>query len=107
MGHFNWPLTKGVHLHNLAVSWSKRGLSPKTVRNRLVEFRAFLNWLKRRGVLGEVPPLPEIKVPEPSIRWLDAETQEKILEAIPKKDKPIFEFMFLSGVRVSEARALM
>ena len=96
-----------IHLHNLAMSWSRQGLSPKTVRNRLVEFRAFLNWLWKRGIISEVPPLPEVKVQEPPIKWLDAETQERILSFIPEKDRPIFEFLFMSGCRIGEARALM
>ncbi|OAQ20657.1 putative site-specific recombinase, phage integrase family [Thermosulfurimonas dismutans] len=98
---------QGVHLHRLAMDWQKEGLSPKTIRNRLVDFRAFLNWLKRRGILQEVPPLPEIRVPEPEIRWLDPETQERILAEIPEVHRPIFEFMFLTGCRPGEARALM
>jgi len=98
---------KGVHLHRLATNWQRGGLSPKTIRNRLVEFRAFLNWLNRRGVLSEVPPLPEVKVPEPEIKWLDPETQERILAEIPENHRPIFEFMFLTGCRPGEARALM
>jgi integrase len=48
-----------------------------------------------------------ITVPEYSgWKWIDAETQIKILDALPSSDRPIFVFLFLHGCRPGEARAL-
>lgn len=97
---------QSVHLHKLFTELSRRGLAPKTIRNYFTELKAFLNWLRRRGIIHEVPLGPEIKVPEPQIKWLDPETQARILGEIPEEHRPIFEFMFLTGCRPGEARAL-
>ncbi|WP_297056766.1 hypothetical protein [Thermosulfurimonas sp.] len=56
---------QSVHLHKLFTELSRRRLTPKTIRNYFPELRAFLNWLRRRGIIHEVPLGPEIKVPEP------------------------------------------
>jgi len=46
-------------------------------------------------------------VPEPEVdAWLSETQQLAILEYLPKHDRPIFDFMFLTGVRVNEATGL-
>jgi integrase len=40
------------------------------------------------------------------IKYLDAETQQAVLEKIPARHQPIYAFLFATGCRVSEARAL-
>ncbi|MGA1841821.1 MAG: hypothetical protein ACMUIU_14455 [bacterium] len=42
----------------------------------------------------------------PEIEYLTIEQQEKLLNAIPDHDRPIFQFMMEYGVRPQEARAL-
>ncbi|MBX6422945.1 tyrosine-type recombinase/integrase [Thermosulfurimonas sp. F29] len=47
-----------------------------------------------------------MKTPEPVIKYLELEDQQRLLEAIPEEHRDIFLFMFVFGVRPSEARAL-
>ena len=97
---------QSIHIHELVKKLSEQGLETKTVRNYLIELRAFLRWLYERGIIENVPVFPKLKVQEKAIRWIDAETQEKILSFIPQEHRPIFEFLFLTGCRIGEARAL-
>ncbi|MBW1714491.1 MAG: site-specific integrase [Deltaproteobacteria bacterium] len=47
------------------------------------------------------------KIPKADIDdWLTFQEQQKILEALPEYDRNIFEFLFLTGVRVNEATGL-
>ncbi len=82
-------------------------LAPKTRRNIRTEIQAFLNWCKKFRIIQELPHIPEIRVPEPEIRWIDEETQARIVESIPEEHRDIFVFILFYGCRPSEARALM
>jgi integrase len=85
----------------------KYKLSPKSVKNYLDHFRAFLNWCCRElEILKIVPSMPQIQVPETEIKWLGPEDQRKVIEAVPDADKPMIAFLMLHGCRPSEARAL-
>ena len=96
-----------THLVNYSEWLEGKGLSPKTVKNYLDTFRAFMNYLKNNlEIISEVPNFPSINIPQPLFKWLSNEDQTKIFNAIPDEDKPIFAFLFLSGCRPSEARAL-
>ena len=96
-----------IHLVNYSESLKGKGLSPKTVKNYLDTFRAFMNYLKNNlEIISEVPNFPSIEVPRPLFKWLSIEDQAKVFNAIPDEDKPIFAFLFLSGCRPAEARAL-
>jgi integrase len=74
-----------------------------------------LQWLKglfkdahRLAVIEDMPrswPDPET-LPEKDIDWLTQDEQLTILNDIPEHDKPIFNFLFLTGVRVNEATGL-
>ena len=61
---------------------------------------------KRRGDIKTAPDFPNIKAPDPSMKWIDIDAQEIILSHIPDRHKPIFTFMFRQGCRPGEARAL-
>ena len=50
---------------------------------------------------------PEIEFQTPMFKWIDRETQEKILENIHPYDRDIFRFIILTGCRPGEARGLM
>ncbi|QJA05953.1 tyrosine-type recombinase/integrase [Thermosulfurimonas marina] len=91
-------------LQRLRENPGKRG---RALQKIFVELRAFLNWCRKREIIDRVPALPEIKVPESPIRFLTPHEQALVLEAIPEEHRPIFTFLFATGCRVGEVRALM
>jgi len=82
-------------------------ISLSSVKKIFVELKAFLNWCLKREILEKLPAFPEVKAPEPVIKWLSREDQLRILSHIPEEHRPIFEFLFATGCRIGEARALM
>jgi len=96
-----------THLVNYSEWLEGKGLSPKTVKNYLDTFKAFMNYLKNNlEIITTLPNFPSIEIPQPLFKWLSTEDQATVFNAIPDEDKPIFAFLFLSGCRPSEARAL-
>jgi len=59
-------------------------------------------------MIDRIPGFPKIKRVRPeSPKWIDRDTQEKILALIKPGHQPIFKFLILTGCRPGEARALM
>lgn len=82
-------------------------LAPKTIKNIFISLKNLFNTAYRKELIEKMPTFPTISVPEyTGWKWIDAETQIKILSALPDADKPIFVFLFLHGCRPGEARAL-
>jgi len=82
-------------------------LAPKTIKNIFISLKNLFNTAYRKEIIERVPTFPVISVPEYSEwKWIDAETQIKILGALPDSDRPIFIFLFLHGCRPGEARAV-
>jgi integrase len=111
-GHFSFFREHSIHEISYGVleDWSlwlaDRKLSPKTRRNLLASFRAFLVWLHRRGEIRNVPEFPSVKVEEHEPRIIGVIDQDRVLEAIPERDRGIFVAMAYMGLRPGEARAL-
>jgi integrase len=64
-------------------------------------------WKSKR--IASMPPFPEkgkYDIVEPKIRWLPEVRQDKVIEAIPMEDQPIFWFLKYSLRRPAEAMAL-
>jgi integrase len=96
-----------LDLEKYKIHLEERGTRGKTLKNYLDLFRVFLNdCCDRLEILDRVPKLPDVDVPDPQFRWLEAEDQQKIWAFIPIADRPIFDFMALHGCRPGEARAL-
>lgn len=58
-------------------------------------------------VIEKVPKLPDYpKVMDPEIKYLTVEEQAMVFANIPVYDRPIFDFLFITGCRVNEACAL-
>ena len=96
---------------------------------RRIDFQDFLNtlecserykedmltWLKTMfktayydEIIEKIPRFPETEGYQEEIpKWLDEEKQERVLSCIPEKHYAIFRFLICTGVRVSEACALM
>lgn len=96
----------GHDLVQLKTDLLKR-LSPKTVRNMLGDLSHFLRWCRANGLIREtLPPIPTVKVPRKRVKWIDEQTQEKIVQEIPDEHRGVFLFCLDHGVRPGEARAL-
>lgn len=81
--------------------------SPKTRKNIMDAFKAFLNWCRDEEYISSVPAFPEIELASPAPpQWLAQDAQIKALELFHEEDRPIIAFLFLHGCRPSEARAL-
>lgn len=80
---------------------------PKTSKNALGLLHKILTDAKDDELLEKLPGFPDIQVPEPEVKWITREWQDKIIGAIPERDRPIFIFIATWGVRPGEARALM
>lgn len=92
-------------------NWLDRlDLHMKTKKNyQAVLIRVLKDALK----YGDIKQLPTFiewaganKIPKKEKDWIDADVQDAILREINIKDSYIFRFLFCTGVRVSEARAL-
>lgn len=89
--------------------WDDLPLSPKTKKHVLTLAFEIMDAAAR--ALGiQAPDRLEFRgarrVPQKAIEFIDEPTHGRVLEAIPERHRPIFRFMFLTGVRPSEARAL-
>lgn len=81
-------------------------MGAKTRKNVLAVLHKIFSDAFLREEIMRVPGFPKVEAPEPEIRWLTAEWQGRIIEAIPERDRPIFIFLQTYGVRPGEARAL-
>lgn len=80
--------------------------SDKTKKNVMTNLHSFVTWLFRREILARIPSFPVISPAEPPIKWIDRETQFKIISPMPKHLRDIHMFMFYHPVRIQEACAL-
>ncbi|MFC1591759.1 tyrosine-type recombinase/integrase [Thermodesulfobacteriota bacterium] len=85
----------------------KKGLKEHTRKNILgVLHKFFVDMREVKEYITVLPKFPRIKVPRRKAKWISKEDQLKILSHIPEEHQPIFEFLYRTGVRSSEARAL-
>lgn len=94
------------YLETLPSRGKKRTLSAKTVKNALDLLHVIFNDAFSNELLMRVPGWPKVSVPEPEIKWITAEWQDRIIAEIPERDRPIFQFIRTYGCRPGEARAL-
>jgi integrase len=81
-------------------------ISAKYTKNIVNALENFFNVLVSDEVIERKPIFPSITVPEQGVSWCDRETQDKIIEAIPEKHRPIFFFLTRQGLRPGEAAVL-
>jgi len=86
--------------------WMPEHLSEKSKYNILNALHKLFSDAVRREDIIRIPAFPRVDVPESEIKWLNEEWQDRIIDAIPKTDRPIFQFIRYYGVRPGEARAL-
>jgi integrase len=95
------------HLQNFLNGLPNR-LSSKYKKNMMNCLHAFFTWLKRWGDIREIPVFPEVRVSDSKImRPITYEQQIEAIERIPQEHRGIFLFMRETGIRISEACALM
>jgi len=82
------------------------GKSLKYVSNIMKALENFFNVLHRYDYISKKPAFPVITLDRKTPRWVDYETQLKLLMAIPETHRPIFTLLAYQGIRPSEARAL-
>jgi len=111
-GHFSYFDRLSIHEITFGVleDWSlwlaDRGQNPKSRRNIISAFKAFLAWLRRRGEIREVPEFSLPRADEYEPRIMAIEEQDLALEAIPVRERGIFLAMARLGLRPGEARAM-
>jgi integrase len=82
-------------------------VGPKSKKNILGVLRAIFTDAVDREDLLKVPKFPRVNVPDPVVRWIDAQAQDAILAQIKHPMwKAYFTFLVHMGCRPSEARAL-
>ena len=97
-----------IRLKNLQLFYDQLPGSAKYRKNIMDCLRTFFRWLKRWGDIDEVPVWPEMEQPIRAERFaLTYEEQQAALQAIPTKHRDIIEFLMETGLRPSEACALM
>ncbi len=81
-------------------------VTEKTQYNKLGVLHSFLQDLLDRDVIHSMPKFPKIHYQKKEPRWIDTIMQSELLQEIPEEHRPIFRFLFMTGARPSEARAL-
>ncbi len=88
----------------------KTGLSPSSVCRKLSSIRSFFKFLKKRGIVSESPVVGvrNPKMPRRLPRYLSYDEIAVLIDkgAQSPQEKAILEFMYATGVRVSELCAL-
>lgn len=90
--------------------WTEIKKSPKYRKNIISTLYTILEDARRAGHIDSMPDRIIFKgkftVPQHDPAWISKDTQALILDKIRPEDRPLFQFLFITGVRPSEARAL-
>jgi len=101
---------RDVRAYHLNEWWRwlrEKELSPHYLNDIHQWVKRFFNEAYELDIIEKVPHFPKrIVDPVQHIEWLTAEEQESVLDHLPKYDRPIYEFLFITGCRVGEAIAL-
>jgi integrase len=84
------------------------GYSPKTTKHVLATLKTVLFFALDNRDITFMPSFPKLpNVIKANIDYLKKDLQDKVLQAIPERHRPIFELMAEYGLRIQEGRALM
>ena len=115
ISHYINPILGDVFIPDLNYNhylriWVEVKKSEKYRKNILACIYTMMEDARRSGHLAQVPEKivfqGKFKIPKKKKLWIDRPTQEAILNEIRTEDRPLFQFIFITGVRPSEARAL-
>jgi len=85
----------------------EEGLSKKTQKNILsVLHKLLVDTYDNKEIKLTVPRFPTITINQPETNWIDNEMQKRLIETIPARHRPVFQFLMTYGCRPGEARAL-
>jgi hypothetical protein len=93
--HFSFFANTSIHeityglLEDSSLWLADRDLSAKTRKNVLASFRGFLRWLVKRGQIQKLPEFPTIRIDEHEPQIIGVRDQDRVLLAIPAKDRGI------------------
>ena len=79
-----------------------RKAKPATINRELACLRLMMNRLKKRGVLRAVPPIEMLKEDNIRTGFIDEDQLGLLLPHLPEHVRPIVEFGYITGWRVSE-----
>lgn len=83
-------------------------LSAKYKKNMINCLHTFFEWLKRWGEIKELPVFPDVHVHDSKImKPISYDEQVSAIHSIPEEHRDIFFFMRETGIRISEACAVM
>jgi integrase len=97
---------RAASLHEWAEWLIDQKLGPKTRKNVMGAFHAFLSYLRDREEIDRIPSFHWPRVPEHSPKILAPGAQDAVLQAIPESRRGPFYAMADMGLRPGEVRAL-
>jgi len=108
------PFFKGKNLRDIRAgdivdfrNWLPRNLNLKTVRNLVGMLHKLFKDAFDLGDILHLPAFPQITTKEPVTKWIDLETQRRILaNTTDPVYRAFFLFLVFQGCRPNEARAL-
>lgn len=86
--------------------FKEKGLKEKSVYNYINVLKKILHDARRNVDIKSVPPFPELSISLPEILYLTKDQQDKMINAMPKRDRPVFQIAMEYGLRNQEVRAL-
>jgi integrase len=104
---FHLKQMRDIKAHNIDAWWTDLDLGPRYKNDILVWLKSFMKYASDLEIIDKVPVMPRpVDVPETDIEFYTEAEQLTVLDNIPEQDRPIMDFMMLTGVRVNEATAL-
>ncbi|MBW2094187.1 MAG: tyrosine-type recombinase/integrase [Deltaproteobacteria bacterium] len=101
---------RDIRAYHIADWWQElqgKGLSAHYLNDILQWVKRFFGEAKDLDIIEKVPRFPRAKsLPKQDIQWYTEAEQVAVLSHLPEYDQPIFDFLFLTGVRVGEAIGL-
>ena len=93
-------------IEDFLVSPVMERLAPKTKHTTLEELRRILRRAKRRGDIKRVPEVRAVSVPRQAIKYYTPDQMAAVLDQIPDRYRPVFDFISLYAARPGEAGGL-
>ena len=106
LAYFNADYLPDINYKKIQMFFNQLDLNINTKSQVQTCLRAILNDAMRSGYIKQLPPRIKFDIPRRALSWMTRTDQEAILNEIPARHRPIFQFIMATGVRPSEARAL-
>lgn len=112
IGNYYLPYFKGLDVRDIRAYHIQQfyeqlpNKSLKYIKNIMDALENFFKTLNRYEYISNKPAFPVITVDRIAPKWVEYDTQEKLLMALPAEDRDIYFFLSYQGIRPGEARAL-